>query len=512
MRRIGVDVGGTNTDAVLVDTDRVLAAVKRPTSEDVTSGIVSALTALLDELGGDPGGLDAVVIGTTHFTNAVVQRRDLEHIGALRIGLPSGAALPPFADWPKDLANHVRGSVIMVEGGHEYDGRPFMPLNESDVRQAAKRFQDEGIDSVAISAVFSPLTSECEERAAEILREVNPDIKLTLSHNLGRVGLLERENAALLNASLRRLAQSTTLAFTEALDTSGIEAPLYLTQNDGTVMRADQAEAFPMYSFSSGPTNSMRGAAHLSGLNDAMVVDVGGTTTDIGHLKAGFPREANTVVEIGGVRTLFRMPDLLSIGLGGGSLVDTAHHTVGPVSVGYGLTTEALVFGGSQLTATDVGVAAGLNQIGSFTSSNSIDETVVSWAMDRIHEMIESNVDRMKVDTLPIPLIAVGGGAFLVPDSISGISEVIRLEHGGVANAVGAAIAQVSGEVDQVFSGLGREEALERASGIARDRAIAAGADPEHLRVVDIEDLPLAYLPGDARRVRVKVVGETVSD
>ena len=511
MRRIGVDVGGTNTDAVLVDTNRVLAAVKRPTSEDVTSGIVSALTALLDELEGEAEQLDGVVIGTTHFTNAVVQRRDLEHIGALRIGLPSGVALPPFADWPKDLADHVRGSVIMVEGGHEYDGRPFMPLNESDIRQAAKRFQDEGIDSVAIVAVFSPLTSECEERAAEILREVSPDIKLTLSHNLGRVGLLERENAALLNASLRRLAQSTTLAFTEALGMSGIEAPLYMTQNDGTVMRADQAEAFPVYSFSSGPTNSMRGAAHLSRLSDAMVVDVGGTTTDIGHLKAGFPREANTVVEIGGVRTLFRMPDLLSIGLGGGSLVDTEYHTVGPVSVGYGLTSEALVFGGNQLTATDVGVAAGLSQIGSFASSTSVDETVVSWAMDRIHEMIETNVDRMKVDALPLPLLAVGGGAFLVPDSIPGISEVIRLEHGSVANAVGAAIAQVSGEVDQVFSGLGREEALERASGIARDRAIAAGADHEHLRVVDVEDLPLAYLPGDARRVRVKVVGETVS-
>ena len=512
MRRIGVDVGGTNTDAVLVDTDRVLAAVKRPTSEDVTSGIVSALNALLDELGGDPGGLDGVVIGTTHFTNAVVQCRDLEHIGALRIGLPSGAALPPFADWPKDLADHVSGSVVMVEGGHEYDGRPFMPLNESDVRQAAKRFQDEGIASVAIVAVFSPLTSECEERAAEILREVSPDIKLTLSHNLGRVGLLERENAALLNASLRRLAESTTLAFTEALDTSGIKAPLYLTQNDGTVMRADQAEAFPVYSFSSGPTNSMRGAAHLSGLSDAMVVDVGGTTTDIGHLKAGFPREANTVVEIGGVRTLFRMPDLLSIGLGGGSLVDTEHHTVGPVSVGYGLTSKALVFGGGQLTATDVGVAAGLSRIGtSPASTDSIDEPVISWAMNRIHEMIEKNVDRMKVDAAPLPLLAVGGGAFLVPDSIPGISEVIRLEHGSVANAVGAAIAQVSGEVDQVFSGLRREEALERASSIARNRAIAAGADSENLRVVDVEDLPLAYLPGDARRVRVKVVGETVS-
>jgi len=239
---------------------------------------------------------------------------------------------------------------------------------------------------------------------------------------------------------------------------------------------------------------------------------VGGTTTDIGHLKAGFPREANTVVEIGGVRTLFRMPDLLSIGLGGGSLVDTEHHTVGPVSVGYGLTSKALVFGGGQLTATDVGVAAGLSRIGtSPASTDSIDEPVISWAMNRIHEMIEKNVDRMKVDAAPLPLLAVGGGAFLVPDSIPGISEVIRLEHGSVANAVGAAIAQVSGEVDQVFSGLGREEALERASSIARNRAITAGADSENLRVVDVEDLPLAYLPGDARRVRVKVVGETVS-
>jgi len=513
VRRIGVDVGGTNTDAVLVDTNRVLAAVKKPTSKDVTSGIVSALSTLLDHLGGEPGQIDAVVIGTTHFTNAVVQRQGLEHIGALRIGLPSGAAIPPFADWPKDLSSHVRGCVIMVEGGHEYDGRPFMPLDESDIRQAAKRFQGEGINSVAITSVFSPLTSECEERAAEIFREISPDIKLTLSHNLGRVGLLERENAALLNASLRRLAESTTLAFTEALHASGIKAPLYLTQNDGTVMRADQAEAFPVYSFSSGPTNSMRGAAHLSGLDDAMVVDVGGTTTDIGHLKAGFPREANTVVHIGGVRTLFRMPDLLSIGLGGGSTVNIENRTVGPVSVGYGLSTQALVFGGDQLTATDIGVAAGLSEIGSYPpSTGSLDQEVIGWAMDKIHEMIVTNVDRMKVDALPIPLLAVGGGAFLVPNSIPGISEVIQLEHGAVANAVGAAIAQVSGEVDQVFSGIGREEALERASDIARDRAAAAGANRDDLRIIDIEDLPLAYLPGDARRVRVKVVGETASE
>src|SRR5207247_9604967 len=136
--------------------------------------------------------------------------------------------------------------------------------------------------------------------------------------------------------------------------------PIYLTQNDGTVMLASLAQRYPVYSFASGPTNSMRGAAFLSRLSDAIVIDVGGTTTDIGCLRQGFPREANNAVEVGGVRTLFRMPDLLSLGLGGGSHVSTNPLAVGPLSVGYQLTERARVFGGDELTATDVAVAAGL--------------------------------------------------------------------------------------------------------------------------------------------------------
>src|SRR2546430_10701813 len=104
----------------------------------------------------------------------------------------------------------------------------------------------------------------------------------------------------------------------------------------------------------------MRGAGFLSRLADALVVDVGGTPPAVAALRHGFPREANNVVEVGGVRTLFRMPDLLSLGLGGGSLVTLDPLSIGPVSVGYRLTTESRVFGGTTLTATDVGVAAGL--------------------------------------------------------------------------------------------------------------------------------------------------------
>src|SRR5689334_3945436 len=112
-RRIGIDVGGTNTDAVLLEGGAVLAAVKTPTTEDVLTGVKLALQGVSGGVG--QAGVQAVMIGTTHFVNAVVQRRELAPVGALRIGLPAAASLPPFCDWPADLARLVRGQVHMVE-------------------------------------------------------------------------------------------------------------------------------------------------------------------------------------------------------------------------------------------------------------------------------------------------------------------------------------------------------------------------------------------------------------
>jgi N-methylhydantoinase A/oxoprolinase/acetone carboxylase beta subunit len=255
----------------------------------------------------------------------------------------------------------------------------------------------------------------------------------------------------------------------------------------------------------------MRGAAFLSGLTDAMVIDVGGTTTDIGQLRRGFPREANSVVEVGGVRTLFRMPDLLSIGLGGGSLVSADGISVGPKSVGYRLIDEGLVFGGNTMTATDVAVAAGLAEIGDKRAVADLPRDLVQRALDIAGTKIEDSVDRMKTDARELPLIAVGGGAFLVPGRLAGISQVSHVPHGDCANAVGAAIAQVSGETDQIYRELSREEAIAAAEAQARERAIVAGAERGTLQTVDVEDIPLAYLPGNALRVRVRVAGEMAS-
>src|SRR6266536_1651887 len=360
--RIGIDVGGTNTDAVLMNERRVLAEVKTPTTPDVTSGIVAALRTLIADSGVEAADVQGVMIGTTHFTNAVVEAKRLMPTACIRLGLPATQALPPMVDWPDRLRQALGDHHFLVHGGHEFDGREISPLDPDEVRRVAQEIRNRAIRSVAISSVFSPVNDDFEQRAAEIVTEELPDAAISLSHEIGRIGLLERENATIMNACLRDLAVHIVDAFHTALAEFGIEAAVYLSQNDGTLMSVDFAERYPVATFASGPTNSMRGAAFLSGLADCAVVDIGGTTSDVGILQAGFPREASVAVDIGGVRTNFRMPDVLSLGIGGGSHVSGAE--VGPQSVGYELTSRARVFGGDVLTATDLAVAAGLADIG----------------------------------------------------------------------------------------------------------------------------------------------------
>jgi N-methylhydantoinase A/oxoprolinase/acetone carboxylase beta subunit len=508
--RIGIDVGGTNTDAVLMDGDRVVAKIKTPTTEDVTSGITVALRHVLSSSGAANGEIAGIMIGTTHFTNAVVERRRLQSTAIIRLGLPATLSILPMVDWPSDLRETVGSHAFLCHGGYEFNGREISRFDPGEIQSIANQIGERGIQAIAVSCVFSPVNSHLEHETADILRQALPGARVTLSSEIGRIGLLERENAAILNACLGNLANRTISAFRRAIAELGIAAPIYLTQNDGTLMSADFAERFPVLTFASGPTNSMRGAAFLSGRKDAVVVDIGGTTTDIGSLTHGFPREAAVAVEIGGVRTNFRMPDVSSFGLGGGSLVTTDPLTIGPSSVGYRLTEEALVFGGKTLTATDIAVAAGIAEIGDPILVSDLPRVLVNEAIQRMRDVIAAGIDRMKTSTDPAPVILVGGGSILVVDSLEGASELIRPDHFEAANAVGAAIAQISSEVDRVFSlsETTRERALEEAKFEATERAVAAGAASDSVQIVDVEDVPLAYLPGNATRIRVKAVGD----
>lgn len=508
--RIGIDVGGTNTDAVLMEGRTVIGSTKTPTTPNVTDGITTALRQLAEQTRLDVKQVQGVMIGTTHFTNAVVERKHLQETACIRLGLPATVCLPPMVDWPDDLREVIGGHYYLAHGGHEFDGREISPFEPDEVRGIAHEIKTKGITAIAISSVFSPVNARFEEDTAAIVKEIIPDANITLSGQIGRIGLLERENAAIMNACLRQLALRTVNGFKAALKEMNITAPFYISQNDGTLMGADFAADYPVLTFASGPTNSMRGAAFLSGIKDAIVVDVGGTTTDIGVLQHGFPRVAALAVEIGGVRTNFRMPDTYSIGLGGGSLVSTDPVKVGPRSVGYELTTKGLVFGGDILTTTDITVAAGHEDIGDKARVSHLDKALIEAVQDEIERMINIATDRMKTSATPVPVIIVGGGSILVQRKVAGASEIVRPDHFPVANAIGAAIAQVGGECDKIFSlaEMKREEALEQAKQEATNRAIEAGAEPSTIDIVEVEEVPLAYLPGNATRIMVKAIGD----
>ncbi|MDP7674180.1 MAG: hydantoinase/oxoprolinase family protein [Dehalococcoidia bacterium] len=512
--RIGIDVGGTNTDAVVMDGVNVVATTKTPTTENITDGIVSALRTVVKSSNLDVESIDGVMIGTTHFTNAMVERRRLEPTACIRLGLPATVCLPPLVDWPDDLAQVLGNHTYLAHGGHEFDGREISAFDADEVRNIAENIQSKGINAIAISSVFSPVNSEFESKTSEIVRETLPDANITLSSTIGRIGLLERENAAVMNACLRKLAVATVSGFKEALSEMNISAPFFISQNDGTLMNADFAAEYPVLTFASGPTNSMRGAAFLSNLKDAIVVDVGGTTTDVGVLQQGFPRVAATAVSIGGVRTNFRMPDTLSIGLGGGSIIQENPIKVGPQSVGFELTQKAQVFGGSVLTATDIAVAGGLASVGNQDYVSNIDSPLIERVTKEFQEMVSVAVDRMKTSASLVPAVIVGGGSILIQDEIEGTSEILKPNHYSVANAIGAAIAQVGGETDRVFSlaEMSRDEALAEAKTEATDRAASAGAQADTIEIVDVEEVPLAYLPGNATRIMVKAVGDLAGD
>ena len=507
---LGVDVGGTNTDAVVVEGGEVVCAAKTPTTEDVTTGIVAALDEALAKSDLAKEQVSAVMIGTTHFTNAIVEGRGLLPTAILRLCGQATRAVPPLTDWPVRLRAVVEGAVFLTGGGHEYDGRVISPLDHSDLEKTAAAIREAGLSTAAITSVFSPVDDTHEREAADLLRDLLPDLEISLSSEIGSIGLVERENATVINSSLRGLARRIVGGLEEAISSLGLTAPVYLSQNDGTLMDSDYTRRYPVATFASGPTNSMRGAAWLSGLGDCAVIDIGGTTTDVGMLVHGFPRQSSVTVDVSGVRTNFRMPDVVSTGIGGGSIVAVGDEvTVGPESVGYRITERAMVFGGDVLTATDVAVAGGLAEIGHPALVEELDPGIVRDALAYVAEGIGEVLDLMKTGPEPVPVVMVGGGSVIV-DHVPGASQLTRPSHFPVANAVGAAIAEIGGQVDRIVSldETPREEALRMVSEEAMERAIAAGARRETVTIVDIDEIPLAYLPSNAVRLKVKAVGE----
>ena len=495
----------------------MLAKAKVACTPDITGGITEAIDAVLRAPGVDSSRITHVMLGTTHATNAVLERRKLRRVAVIRIGSPSTHAVRPMFGWPADLAEAVCVDATIVGGGIEFDGRDLAPLDTDavarflgDVSAGSGGTGRRPVEGVAITSVFAPVSPRHELAAAEIVKRELGEVHVSLSHEIGSVGLLERENATILNAALVGVARDVATAMEDALAAHDLRPVTFFAQNDGTLMALGHALRYPVLTIGSGPANSISGAAFLTGTTDSLVADVGGTSTDVGVLVNGFPRESSQGVEIGGIRTNFRMPDLVTIALGGGTVVagDPGAPVIGPRSVGFLLKSQALVFGGPTPTLTDSAVASGRAELGD-PGLIGPHRRLLESAARRADEMLAEAIDRVKTAKGDRALIAVGGGSILVPDDLPGISEVIRPDHFDAANAVGAAIASVSGQVDRIFhmGADGRKAALDEACGEARESAVAAGADPGTVEIVEIEEIPLAYLTTPAVRIRAKAAG-----
>ncbi|EEY16592.1 hydantoinase [Verticillium alfalfae VaMs.102] len=545
---VGVDVGGTNTDSVLLDLSRagtsaVLSSHKSPTTTDVTEGVEATLTTLLsksiasgEDAGSppDPTSISALAIGTTHFLNAIIQRDAslLSKVAVIRLGshgFVKGAL--PFADWPRSLRGIIEGYSAIVPGGVNIDGRLIAPLNEKDLRLEARKIHELKLQNVVVVGMGSPMdtTYHQESEAGTIilseLEKLDTDYakstNIVLSHSVAGSGLLARENASVLNAAILTFARRTVYSFMRAMRKVGLQCPLYLTSNAGHLLPFSEAVSFPIRIFSSGATNSMRGAAFLareelatiSGDKGCVVVDVGGTTSDVGALLPnGYPRLSKTYTELAGVKINLDMPSVESIGLGGGSIIrevrtatSSVTITVGPDSVGHDLTSEAMCFGGSVPTATDVAIASSPNEllIGD-PALVKLDSTVVACAADRIKNILEALIDRIKLSPEDCTVVLVGGGAILCPPTLKGVNHIIRSEHAGVANAIGAALAKIYGTAEVMVDADDLTAGIARVMDMAVANATAKGGVSREVTVLNEEVEWVPYVD-NKKLVRIEV-------
>jgi N-methylhydantoinase A/oxoprolinase/acetone carboxylase beta subunit len=507
---IGVDIGGTHTDAVLIDgAGKVLCTSKTLTTRDIVSGFSGVLTNLLAESHTSPAQVKSLFMGTTHATNAILEQKDLYKVGLIRLAGHFPESLPPCCDWPEDLKASLFAGYETVNGGYECHGSAITPLSLEEVKSAAIRLVDAGAESLAVVGVFSPQKSDQElEVKAFLQSHFGNAISITLSHLVGGIGFVERENSTILNAALKKVMAHGFRDLDAATTALKLDCPLYITQNNGTIIELAQALEFPVLTISAGPTNSFIGAGRLTGVTSAIVVDIGGTSTDIGLIKNGFPRRSLNTSHVGGVRLNFSMPDVLSIAIGGGSYINIEGKKpqIGPKSSGKQFRQESFCFGGRSLTLTDVAIKAGKEIHGADKSKVPCTEKEAHNVFEEVLKRVDKEIALFEGEDRDLPILLVGGGAQLFPPSFLGNRYQIPV-HANVANAFGAALSEISGVIDRVVSLQQRELVLDQLQLEAKRLAESRGADPESVRVVDLQIIPYHYVPNQMARVVVTAAG-----
>jgi N-methylhydantoinase A/oxoprolinase/acetone carboxylase beta subunit len=323
---LGIDTGGTYTDAAVVDLKNktVLAKAKAPTTyQNLAIGLRSAVDGVIDHDGFDPNEIRLVGVSTTLATNSILEGKG-GRAGLIGIG------------WePKEGWYLGEQKAVFIKGGHEVSGFEKEPMDMEEAEAAIEEICKE-VDAIAVSGLFSVHNHNHESKIRRLIRE-RTGLPVVCGHELtGELGIMERTVTAVLNARLIPILDTFLDDVENSLRRRDIHAPIMVFKGDGSLMNIETARERPVETVLSGPAASSMGGRILAGIDDCIVVDVGGTSTDIAFLEGGFPRIVPDGATIGEWRTRVRAVDMWTAAMGGDSeiIVDRrGNMSIGPERV-----------------------------------------------------------------------------------------------------------------------------------------------------------------------------------
>ncbi|MFO7886064.1 MAG: hydantoinase/oxoprolinase family protein [Desulfobacteraceae bacterium] len=519
---IGLDVGGTHTDAVLLNKTGIVKKAKVTTdSSDLFTTVLSALTCILKD--SRPEKIERLVLSTTLTTNAVVQKK-VDKVGII---VSAGPGIDPQFYRTDEYFYAVSGSI-------DHRGRERTPVNEKEIRQIGAELKKAGIKSIGIIGKFSPRNPAHELTIESILK--NDFEKIFLGHTVsGNLNFPRRIATVHLNAAVFNMHKNFFDAVKKSLKEKGLHIPIQILKADGGTMNLESSMAFPGQAILSGPAASVIGSlAYAPENKDTIVLDIGGTTTDIALLAGKAPLLEPVGIKRGIYKSLIRSLKTQSIGIGGDSrlCIENKEIKIGPDRSG-----PAMCFGGSDPTPTDAlvvldiiktenreaslrGIKTLADQLGETvreTAENIFEETC-SVILNQAFKMIKQ-VNSKPVYTVheflegykikPQKILLLGGPARDMKDiieQVSGIDTQVVM-NSDVANAIGAALARTTCEVtlsadteqgivsapeenysETINQSFTNRDAVETARALLRQKAIQSGSKQENMEMEILEN------------------------
>lgn len=539
---IGLDVGGTHADVVLLGNEGILREIKIPTDPDnLFQTVLTCLETITRDI--DPDQIQRIVLSTTLTTNTIAQQK-IPSVGMI---VSSGPGIDP---------EHYRthASYYPVSGSIDHRGREVQPIDEREIRKIAGTMNRDGIRHVGIVSKFSVRNPIHEFQIAEILGDAFD--RVFMGHQAsGSLNFARRIATTYLNAAVYPIHRQFFDAVRNSLKEKGLQMPIHILKADGGTMNLEASMDYPGQTILSGPAASVMGSVAFAPEDGAAIsLDIGGTTTDIAFIVKQVPLLNPLGIRLGGFQTLIRALETCSIGIGGDSVVRVSE---GALQIGLHREGPAMAYGGPLPTPTDALFVLGKLRDGNGDKSRQGIESIANQlgietesAADRIFEQtcriiiseIDALVDRINnrpVYTVhelqaghkirPAHLLVLGGPAPYFAERLRRISQhpVTLIPRCQIANAIGAALARTTCEVSffadtqrgvalapeedytaKISKKYTSEDAINASMELLRKKAIQIGAHAEDLETEVLEEQQFNMVRGfltTGQNIRIKV-------